>query len=231
VAIGACALATSTSGSNNVAIGPLVNVPITTGSCQLAIGYADNQCWLTGCSNKAIRPGAGIMDCTGSTGTVGQVLTSNGANALQWAAPGSGSKQYMSAITSVNQDGFCLNCNVCVWNQVAASGISITNGTCFSLTAGKTYLFNAGLQWYSSSSATVNATVALVNASTITAVTPHRMYLLPLTYSGANSQAQLNLSTIYTAPTNMNVMLRAVGSAGGSFQIAATNSYMTITEL
>jgi hypothetical protein len=218
-------------GTCNVIIGSCTAVPVANGSCQLAIGFDTGCCWLTGCSTRAIRPAAGIMDCTGSTGTAGQVLSSTGGNALQWTSGSGSAKQYMSAVTSVCQDGFTTNCSVCVWSQVAASGISITNGTCFSLTAGRTYLFQAGLQWYSSSGATTVATVALVNASTITPVTPHRMYLLPLTYSGANSQAQLNLSTIYTAPTNMNVMLRALTGFGGSFQIASSNSYMTITEL
>lgn len=73
-----------TSGIRNVAIGGSVQLPSTTGSCQLAIGFSSTQNWLTGCSDQAIRPGAGIMDCAGSTGTVGQALTSTGTNAVQW---------------------------------------------------------------------------------------------------------------------------------------------------
>jgi len=55
-----------------------------TGSCQLAIGFSETENWLTGDSTKAIKPGAGIMDCAGVTGTAGQVLMSNGANAICW---------------------------------------------------------------------------------------------------------------------------------------------------
>lgn len=72
------------SGCNNVAIGPRVQVASATGSCQLAIGYALNCYWITGDSTKAIKPGAGILDCLNTTGGAGQVLMSNGANAICW---------------------------------------------------------------------------------------------------------------------------------------------------
>jgi hypothetical protein len=75
-----------TTGSLNTAIGFNVQVPVATGSCQLAIGFGVGQNWLTGCSNKSIRPAAGIVDCNGSTGTPGQVLASNGANAVCWSS-------------------------------------------------------------------------------------------------------------------------------------------------
>ncbi len=73
-----------TSGSSNVVIGPNVQAVVNTGSCQLAIGYANGSNWLTGDSTKAIKPGAGIIDCANSSGTNGQVLASNGSNALCW---------------------------------------------------------------------------------------------------------------------------------------------------
>jgi hypothetical protein len=73
-----------TIGSSNVVIGSGVNVASPAGSCQLAIGFASGQTWLTGTSTKAIKPGAGIIDCAGSCGTAGQVLMSNGANAVCW---------------------------------------------------------------------------------------------------------------------------------------------------
>lgn len=80
-----------TSGANNVAIGCGATVASATGSCQLAIGFALGQYWLTGTSTKAIKPGAGIIDCAGSCGTNGQVLMSNGSNAICWgAAPSAG---------------------------------------------------------------------------------------------------------------------------------------------
>lgn len=75
-------------GIRNVVVGPQVNV--SEGSCQLAIGYDATNNWLTGDSTKAIRPGAGIIDCAGSSGTAGQVLMSNGSNAICWGTAGGG---------------------------------------------------------------------------------------------------------------------------------------------
>jgi hypothetical protein len=84
VALGANAGSLLTSGNNNVLIGSSVQAASATGSCQLAIGYDNGQNWLTGDSTKAIKPGAGIIDCAGSCGTAGQVLASNGSNAICW---------------------------------------------------------------------------------------------------------------------------------------------------
>ena len=89
VAIGTNSGANVTTGCCNVLIGPYVQAPNATGSCQLALGRGTTY-WLTGCSTGAIRPGAGIMDCAGSTGTAGQILCSNGSNAVVWAAPSFG---------------------------------------------------------------------------------------------------------------------------------------------
>ena len=84
VALGSFAGCGQTSGNCNVAIGPSVNLPTLTGSCQLAIGFSATDNWLTGDSTKAIKPGAGIIDCAASCGTAGQALFSDGANAIYW---------------------------------------------------------------------------------------------------------------------------------------------------
>ena len=76
-----------TSGCLNVAVGSNAQVASPTGSCQLAIGFSATDNWLTGDSTKAIKPGAGVIDCVGSCGTVGQILMSNGANAICWGSP------------------------------------------------------------------------------------------------------------------------------------------------
>ena len=99
VGLGTLAGGSQTAGSCNVAIGSCVQLPSLTGSCQLAIGFGAN-CWLTGDSTKAIRPGAGIIDCAGSCGTAGQVLTSNGSNAIAWATPTTLSYTANKALTS-----------------------------------------------------------------------------------------------------------------------------------
>ena len=89
-----------TSGCANVAIGPNVQLASATGSCQLAIGFASGSYWITGDSTRAIKPGAGIIDCAGSTGTAGQVLMSNGANAVCWGTGGGGGGASPATITT-----------------------------------------------------------------------------------------------------------------------------------
>jgi hypothetical protein len=69
-------------GNCNVVIGPQATVPVSSNSCQMAIGVGTNN-WLTGYSTLAIKPGAGIVDCANLCGTTNQILTSQG-NAVQW---------------------------------------------------------------------------------------------------------------------------------------------------
>jgi hypothetical protein len=88
VALGANTGSLLTSGNGNVLVGPSVQAASATGSCQLAIGFDNGQNWLTGDSTKAIKPGAGIVDCANSCGTAGQVLMSNGSNAVCWGTAG-----------------------------------------------------------------------------------------------------------------------------------------------
>jgi len=76
-----------TTGSQNVLIGPNVGNTCTTESCTLAIGFSGTDNWLTGTSTKAIKPGAGIIDCADFCGTAGQVLLSTGSNAICWGSP------------------------------------------------------------------------------------------------------------------------------------------------
>jgi hypothetical protein len=83
VALGASAGNDVSTENNVVLIGSCVTLPFA-GNCQLAIGYASGQNWLTGNSTKAIKPGAGIIDCANTCGTAGQVLMSNGSNAVCW---------------------------------------------------------------------------------------------------------------------------------------------------
>jgi hypothetical protein len=73
-------------GDSNLALGYNVELANPNGSCQLAIGFSTTDNWLTGDSTKAIKPGAGIIDCAGSCGTAGQALLSDGANAVCWGS-------------------------------------------------------------------------------------------------------------------------------------------------
>jgi hypothetical protein len=87
VAVGHRAGCDLTTGCFNVTLGNTVQVPVATDSCQLAIGFSATDNWLTGTSTKAIKPGAGIIDCVNSCGAAGQFLSSTGANALAWCTP------------------------------------------------------------------------------------------------------------------------------------------------
>jgi hypothetical protein len=103
VVLGACALTnTMYVGDNLIALGHGITLPSNNGNTQLAIGNGSTY-WLSGNSNYAIKPGAGIIDCAGSCGTSGQILQSTGSNAIQWASPGasySGYNAYKSAVTT-----------------------------------------------------------------------------------------------------------------------------------
>ena len=89
--IGTCSAPNLASGaSRNVIIGAGLYAPAAAGSNQLAIGYnlgspTTNVYWLTGCSNGNIQPGRGILDCAGSAGTNGQLLSSTGSNGVAWS--------------------------------------------------------------------------------------------------------------------------------------------------
>lgn len=87
--IGSQSGTTLTTGACNVILGALVEVPNPAGSAQLAVGVSSSR-WLTGDSTFAIKPGAGIIDCANSCGTAGQVLMSNGSNAICWGTAGGG---------------------------------------------------------------------------------------------------------------------------------------------
>lgn len=106
VFIGACSNTTigGSTGCNNVVIGPNVCLLTSAASCQLLLGYANGCHWLTGCSNKNIQPGAGILDCSSSAGTANWVLTSQG-NAVEWKPVGSSvaAPNYGSFYSTVSQ--------------------------------------------------------------------------------------------------------------------------------
>ena len=102
VAIGPNTGLSITTGSQNVVIGPNVNLT-TTCSCSLALGFAAGCHWLTGDSNKNIRPGAGIIDCTGSVGGGCRVLRST-ATAIEWSEIGAANSGYRNTTTTIQLD-------------------------------------------------------------------------------------------------------------------------------
>jgi hypothetical protein len=118
-------------GCYNVSIGDSVCLASTTGSCQLAVGFSPTSNWLTGDSTKAIKPGAGIKDCADSTGTAGQVLMSNGSNALCWgSAPSpSAATPTVAGIVKgcINATNTALGCNAVTSLTTGLSNTAIGN--------------------------------------------------------------------------------------------------------
>jgi hypothetical protein len=131
-----------TTGTCNVAIGNGAQVTSATGNCQLAIGFSATDNWLTGNSTKAIKPGAGIIDCANSCGTNGQVLMSNGANAVCWGTAGGGGSAATPTVAGIvlgvtNATNVGLGCNALLSNTGTKNtaigleaGCAITTGAC-----------------------------------------------------------------------------------------------------
>jgi hypothetical protein len=213
VAVGHSAGFSVTAGSCNVIIGSCVNPLSTTGSCQLAIGFANNQNWLTGDSSKNIKPGAGILDCTNSAGTAGQVLTSTGT-ALQWASA-TPAKQYMSAYG-------CLTCTiggvtaakVNNWGVSSSSGIAIANNGDFTLTNGKKYLITVTLQPQVVTAGGQVTWGVYCTTPAFTQISPTQGHSIPTSNTSNNaSESVLTFVYVPTATMQMSVCLSPAPSA------------------
>ena len=137
----------SITGSANVIIGIDKAPPVPAGSTQLVLGN-----WLTGCSTLAIKPAAGIMDCALSTGTAGQVLMSNGSNAICWGAPPAAQSATRGTVygyanvadvsnTAIGKDAFegCAGlCNTAMGNEALLNTVALdTDNVAIGFRAGK----------------------------------------------------------------------------------------------
>jgi hypothetical protein len=214
-------------GCYNVALGFAATLPVTNGSCQLVIGWNGGQNWLTGCSNKAIRPGAGIMDCTGSTGTAGQVLMSNGSNAVCWGTGGGGTKQYLSAYggLAATCSSFAARQIVNIWCTTATNGITMLGNSSFALTAGKTYLINVTLTPTGASLLGGGVVWSVFNTSTSGQIVPVQM-ISPT----ACATPGATFSAVYTPTTSHFIAICSGPGTGGSYA-ASGGSTLTITEI
>jgi len=131
IVVGVSSGSNLTTGCKNVVIGDCVTVPVAAGSCQLVIGYDATNNWLTGCANKNIRPGAGIVDCAGNTGTAGQILASNGSNALCWTTVLGGS------CATPTIPGAVYGCVTTTFGNTAiGNNAFLTGGGCFNTAIG-----------------------------------------------------------------------------------------------
>jgi hypothetical protein len=134
-----------------VALGPRVNVDVPNGDCQLAIGYSPTCNWITGNSTKAIKPGAGIIDCAASCGTANMVLTSQG-NAVEWKPVNSAiaAANYGSFYTATSQTLAVVNTPqpVQLLSVDSANNFSIVSNSRITATATGTYNFQFSLQLF-----------------------------------------------------------------------------------
>jgi hypothetical protein len=82
-----------------------------------------------------IRLGGGLLDCAGSAGTAGQVLTSTGANRIRWAAPSSALCGFTNTATPFNtalgfSAGTAITTGVCNTFIGYQAGCGVTSGNC-----------------------------------------------------------------------------------------------------
>jgi hypothetical protein len=132
-ALGTCAGSLITTGCNNVAIGFGSQVAFGNQNNQLAIGFDTGCYWLQGDSNKNIRPGASIIDCTGSVGTCGQIMCSTGT-ALRWSDVGKTASGVVSTVNVANQCVTIDDLQFGLWNGCKSFVARLTPG-CAAITA------------------------------------------------------------------------------------------------
>ena len=220
-----------TTGNCNVVIGNQVAVAVSTGSCQLAIGFGTNAYWLTGDSTKAIKPGAGIIDCAGSCGTNGQVLQSNGSNAIVWAVPTAPSKGYLAA-RGAGQSFTNSLLTALTLSVYQSSGITSAS-SCICVISGKKYLISAGLGFSNLSLNAADGYLPYYIMCAGTNVVPTGMTgILPLPGSTAFT-TNGTLNGIFAASANGYIQLCAgfVGTPGFTGTINASSTYLTMQEL
>ena len=124
---------TLTTGSNNVLIGCGVQAATAITNCTLAIGFSATSCWLTGDATKAIKPGAGVIDCAGCCGTAGQVLTSTGVNSICWRGGAGG------ATATRSSAGLVFGCTDNTFNVglgLNVFGTGLTTNACHNIAFG-----------------------------------------------------------------------------------------------
>jgi hypothetical protein len=170
VILGAGAATALTGACNNVVIGYGVAPPTSSSDCTLAIGYDTGCHWLTGDSTKAIKPGAGIIDCAGSCGTAGQVLMSNGLNAICWGTAGGGG----SSPATPTSAGILLGCTT---SSNSALG-------CNSLLAGPTGTSNTAVGLSSGCALTTGSQNVLIGYSSGSALTTEACNVVVGSYTG-----------------------------------------------
>ena len=232
-ALGYCAGINSTDGSQNVAIGCGVVLESATGSCQLVIGFSATENWLTGNSTKAIKPGAGIIDCAGSCGTNGQVLQSNGSNAIVWASPTAPSKGYLAA-RGIGQSFTNSLLTALGLSVYQSSGITSVS-SCICVISGKKYLISAGLGFSNLSLTDADGYLPYYIACAGTNTIPTGMTAILPTPGSTAFTTNGTLNGIFAPSANGYIQLCAgfvgLGSARFTGTINAASTYLTMQEL
>lgn len=223
-ALGAFSGFNITSGNNNVAIGYDVRVASATGNCQLAIGFSASDNWLTGNSTKAIRPGAGIIDCANVCGNSNQVLVSTGSNAVEWKSVNSAiaAPNYGSFVSTATQTVGTINVGQPVTlSTVAANNFTLGGTSQITATVAGTYNIQISLQIISAAAGGGDVEVWFVKNGT-----PITNSNTRYSVKNANEEevAALNLIEtftagqyieVYWASDNINMTLAALASTMG----------------
>ena len=225
IGIGTRAGSNVTSGFKNVTIGYETTVPNPAGDNQLAIGFASGQNWLTGYSDKAIRPGAGIRDCAESCGTANQVLVSTGANAIQWKDVNSAiaSPNYGEFLSTVTQTASAINTGQPItFNSLgAANNFTLVAGSRITAAVTGTYNFQFSAQLLDTTGGGDDVEIWLVKNGTAVANSNTRFSVKNANeaeFAALNYLVQLNATQyveLYWATGDTDVKLVTLASTMG----------------
>jgi len=224
VAIGSFVGSGITTGDRNVIIGPSVQVASGTASCQLAIGFSATSNWITGDSTKAVRPGAGIIDCAASCGTANYVLTSQG-NAVQWKPVNSAIAlpNYGNFISTLPQNPSVVSTGQAVTlnTTVSSNNFSVVAGSQVTAAAAGVYNYQFSLQLVSTASGGGNVEIWFVkNGSAV----PNSNTHFAIKNTNEYEVAALNFIEtfavgdyleLYWATDNLNIQLATPASTMG----------------
>jgi len=175
--------------------------------------------------NVKIAAGISIIDSTGSQGTVGQVLTSNGSGNVYWAAGGSGSVNTAAQYTWTNTQTFS-NVITFTGNVIMSASNNVINATSYTVgtafVANSTGVYTTGIANASSFTTTGNANAVnfyaganlIVNSSNI-------LWTGNTTTSPTISLANTGLFTIGNNSTTQTTSKISVANSAGNVTISS----------
>jgi len=227
--------------SSNTIFGRTVNAATYVATSNLA---------LTSTANLTIASGAAIIDTTGSQGTVGQVLTSNGTGNVYWSTViglnVSAQYTFSNTITftqvingtanAANYIGTLPAANVVSNAQLQANLLNYTpNTTVYSTFAQNTSVYsvfaqNTAIYTYAASNAYVNSTfqtVAGLSSNVATLTSNNTSFVGSVSAANVVSNAQLQANLLNYTPNTTVYSTFAQNTA--IYAYAASNTYVNST--